>query len=361
MPADTPPLPRADLIDLRSDTMTRPTAGMREAMARALVGDDMVSEDPTVNALQERVATMFGKQAALFVPSGTMSNQIAVNVHTQPGQQILIDEFGHIANYEAGGPAFLSGVSTRFVSGHCGMLDVACLEEAWSHPTVGHPSTRLLCLENTTNIGGGKAYSLTQFQQVCQWGREKELKIHLDGARIFNATIAMGYDVKDLASEVDSISVCFSKGLGCPVGSILIGDADFIAQARKIRKIFGGAMRQAGVLAAAAMYALDHHLLRLEDDHQLAKRLAEGLAQIPGILASPYDVETNIVFFEVDPQIVRGKDFVKHLAEVGVMFYDLGPQRIRALTHLDISADQIETAICLIARQMTTFSSVAVV
>ncbi len=338
-------------IDLRSDTETRPSSAMRQAIANALVGDDMVGEDPTVNLLEQMVAEMCGKEEAVFAPSGTMTNQLAVKVHCQPGDELIIEETGHIANYEAGGPALLSGVSCRFIKGSFGMLDVEELEKAWRPPSRNFAVPTLLCLENTTNIGGGKAYPLDQYLKVCEWGRNRGLKLHLDGARVFNATVARGYSLRDLVDPIDTISICLSKGLGCPVGSILAGSREDMQVARRYRKVFGGSMRQAGILAAAAVYALEHNIDRLADDHALAKKLAQGLATIPGLKLNVDDVETNIVFFEVEPEIGSSTDFVAHMARHGVYFYAMGRQRIRALTHLDVDASQIDQALEILRRE----------
>ncbi|HZT81959.1 MAG TPA: GntG family PLP-dependent aldolase, partial [Gemmataceae bacterium] len=256
------------VIDLRSDTVTRPTPGMRAAMAAAEVGDDVFDEDPTVNRLQERVAALLGKEAALFVPSGTMSNQVCVRTHTQPGDELLCDVNCHIYNYEAGGPAVLSGVTCRCVEGDCGILDVSQLDGLVRPDNEHFVRTRLVCLENTHNRGGGKVYPLEKVQAISAWARRAGLATHLDGARLWNAVVATGVPAQEWARHFDSVSVCFSKGLGAPVGSALAGPRDFVAKARRTRKLFGGGMRQAGVLAAAALYALDHHVERLAEDHR---------------------------------------------------------------------------------------------
>jgi threonine aldolase len=337
-------------IDLRSDTMTRPTPGMRAAIAAAEVGDDMVGEDPTVNRLEARMAEIFGKPAAVFACSGTQSNQMAVRAHCRPGEELLIEAGGHIANYEAGAPAALSGVSVRTLVGDAGRLDVEHLEGAPRGGDQHFAPTRLICLENTTNLGGGRTYPLEQLQRVGEWARKAGLAVHLDGARVFNACVARGYSPRQVGDCVDSVSICFSKGLGCPMGSLLVGSEETIARARQARKLFGGALRQAGMVAAAAEYALDYHVERLAEDHANARRLAEGIAQIPGILLQPETVETNLVYFEIAADWGDAPLFSQQLAENGVKMYALGRQRLRACTHLEVSAEQIDDAVRIIAR-----------
>src|SRR5262245_42720116 len=247
------------VIDLRSDTVTRPTSGMRAAMAAAEVGDDVFFEDPTVNRLQDRVAPLLGKEAALFVPSGTMSNQVCVKTHTQPGDELLLETTCHIYNYEAGGPAVLSGVMCRTVDGDFGVLDVTQLDDKIRPENEHLVRTRLVCLENTHNRGGGRVYPLEKIRAISAWARENGLRMHLDGARLWNAVVASGIPAAEWARHFDSVSVCFSKGLGAPIGSALAGTREFVAKAKRIRKLFGGGMRQAGIAAAAALYAVDHH------------------------------------------------------------------------------------------------------
>jgi threonine aldolase len=326
------------LIDLRSDTVTRPTAGMRAAMATAVVGDDVWHEDPTVNRLEERVAELLGKEAAVFVPSGTMSNQIGIRAHTQPGDELLLDVNCHIYNFEAGGPAVLSGVMCRTLEGDHGILDVTQLEGKVRPDNEHVVRTRLVCLENTHNRGGGKVYPLEKIQAIGVWARQQGLLLHLDGARLWNAIVATGIPAATWAAEFDSVSVCFSKGLGAPVGSALAGPGEFIARARRSRKLLGGGMRQAGVLAAAALYALDHHIDRLAEDHRNARLLAEAIADTPGLRLNPREVDTNLVFFEVDRALGTAKDVAAALLERGVQVNVTGSQMIRACTHLDVSA-----------------------
>jgi threonine aldolase len=337
------------MIDLRSDTVTKPTPAMYEAMVAAELGDDMAGEDPTVNRLEAFVADLLGKKAAVLCTSGTQSNQIGLRCHCQPGDELLIHETGHVANYEGGAPAAMSGISCRLLPGERGMLDVETLEVAWRPQCQHHPRTRLLSLENSTNIGGGAAWPLDRFRSVCEWAREKGLKVHLDGARLFNAAVARGYDVRDIAAHVDTVSICFSKGLGCPFGSILVGSKDDIAKARRARKLFGGALRQAGVIAGAALYALENHVDRLSDDHENARLFAEGIAGLEAIRIRPHEVETNIVFFEVDPAWGTAAELSKRLAERGVRINGVGRQRMRAVTHLDVSRADVLAAAGAIA------------
>lgn len=343
------------LIDLRSDTVTRPTPAMREAIARAEVGDDIYGEDPSVNQLEAHVAAWLGKEAAVYNCSGTQSNQMAIFAHCQPGDEVLLDETAHIANYEAGAPAVLSGVTLRTLRGDgTGRFDVADLEGKVRPDSQHHPITRLVCLENTTNIGGGRVWPLAQAQRVAAWARERRLKIHVDGARLLNATIAAGYSARDFADCADTVSLCFSKGLGCPIGSILVGDAATIARARRARKLFGGALRQVGMMAAAATYAFKHHVQRLADDHRHARLLAIGLAQIPGIIIRPETLETNIVFFDIASECGPAAALSKKLKAAGVLINATGPQRLRACTHLDVSAEQIPTAVDIIRQCLST-------
>jgi threonine aldolase len=324
------------VIDMRSDTVTRPTPGMREAIARAEVGDDMSGEDPTVNRLEARCAELFGKEAAVFACSGTQSNQIAVWAHCVPGDELLIEATGHIANYEGGAPAVLSGVSCRTLVGRHGMIDVADLEGKPRPENQHFCRTRLVCIENTTNAGGGRFYPLAQIERIGRWSHENGLRLHMDGARFFNAAIAGGYSAADAGRHVDSISVCFSKGLGCPMGSILVGSAELIARARRARKLFGGALRQAGIVAAAASYALDHHVERLREDHENAQTFADEIRNIDGLTLDPPDVQSNLVFFQVDPQLGTGAQLSSKLKSRGVLINASGPQRLRACTHLDV-------------------------
>jgi len=336
------------LIDLRSDTVTRPTQAMRQAMAAAEVGDDMMGEDPTVNRLEEIIADLFGRESAVFACSGTQSNQMGVRVHCIPGDELLINETGHIALFEGGAPAALSGVTVRTIVAEGGFLDVSDLEGRIRSHDQHFPRTRLLCLENTTNIGGGRVYPLERLQRVSSWAISHGLKRHLDGARVFNAITAGGYSASDLGKCFDTISICFSKGLGCPMGSMLIGDHDDIAKARRIRKLFGGSLRQAGIVAAAAIYALENHVNRLQEDHDNAKQFAEGLAAIEGIQCNATVVESNLVFFEIDAQQGTAVQLSAAMKEHGVLIGPMGGQRMRAVTHLDVDNADIGRALDVI-------------
>jgi threonine aldolase len=337
MPTDRP-------IDLRSDTVTRPTPAMRAAMRDAEVGDDVFGDDPTVNRLQEQLAALLGKEAALFVPSGTMSNQICIKAHTQPGDELLCEAGCHIYNYEAGGPAVLSGVTCRTIPGDYGILDVTQLEDKVRGDNEHLVRTRLVCLENTHNRGGGRVYPLEKIEAISAWARKHGLAMHLDGARLWNAIVATGVPAKQWTQHFDSVSVCFSKGLGAPVGSALAGAREFVARARRIRKLFGGGLRQVGVLAAAALYALDNHIERLAEDHKNAQTIAQAIAQTPGLRLDPPDVETNLIWFQVEPELGTAKDVAALLKQRGVLVHAAGPQMLRACTHLDVSAAQAERA-----------------
>jgi threonine aldolase len=353
MPTDT-----ASIIDLRSDTVTRPTPGMRAAIAAAEVGDDVFDEDPTVNRLQERVAALLGKEAALFVPSGTMSNQICVKVHTQPGDELLCEATCHVYNFEAGGPAVLSGVTCRTLEGDYGILDVSQLGDK-VRPVNDHlVRTRLVCLENTHNRGGGKVYPLEKIQAISSWARQNGLLMHLDGARLWNAVVASGTPAAEWAVNFDSVSVCFSKGLGAPLGSALAGTREFVTRAKRVRKLLGGGMRQVGVAAAAALYALDHHVERLAEDHRHARVLAQAIADTPGLRLDPPEVETNLVWFEVDPELGTAKDVAAALKQRGIRVHPAGAHVLRACTHLDVSAAQAERAAEVIRQTVPTLTPV---
>jgi threonine aldolase len=342
------------VIDLRSDTVTRPTPAMRTAMANAEVGDDMLGEDPTVNRLERLMADMFGKEAAVFVCSGTQGNQLAVRTHCDAGDELLINETGHIANFEGGAAAALSGVTSRTISAPDGMLDVSDLKDKIRADDQHLCRTRLVCLENTTNLGGGRTYPLQQMQRVAEWAWSNDLKMHLDGARVFNAVVAAGYDPADIGACFNTVSVCFSKGLGCPMGSILLGSEREIYRARRFRKVFGGALRQAGIVAAAALHAMQHHVARLSDDHQNARDLADQISQIDGITIDPQTVETNLIYFEVDPALGTAVQLAGALKSRGVLIGPSGGQRMRAVTHLDVTSQDIQQVVEAIATAVTT-------
>jgi len=337
-------MPTEQPIDLRSDTVTKPTPAMRAAMLGAELGDDVFGEDPTVNRLQERVAALLGKEAALFVPSGTMSNQICVRAHTQPGDELLCETTCHIYNNEAGGPAALSGVTCRTLEGDYGIVDVTQLENKVRPADDHQVRTRLVCLENTHNRGGGRVYPLEKIQAISGWARKSGLILHLDGARLWNAVVATGIAAQEWARPFDSVSVCFSKGLGAPIGSALAGPREFVTRARRIRKLFGGGMRQAGILAAAALFALEHHVQRLAEDHQNARVIAQAIAETPGLRLDPPEVETNLVWFEVDADLGTARAVAAALKQRGVLVHAAGPQMLRACTHLDLSCAQVERA-----------------
>jgi threonine aldolase len=332
------------IIDLRSDTVTKPSPGMRAAMAAAEVGDDVYREDPTINHLEERVAAMLGKEAALFVPSGSMSNQLAVKTHTQPGDELICEEYCHIYNWEAGGPAFLSSVTCRTICAEYGIIEIEQLRDKIRPINEHMVRTRLVCLENTHNRGGGRIFPLEKVESICGWAHEHGLVTHLDGARLWNAIVATGVPARTWGEHFDSVSVCFSKGLGAPVGSALAGPKDFINRAHRYRKIFGGAMRQAGVLAAAVLYALDNNVQRLADDHRNAQVIAQAIADTPGLRLVPPDIHTNLVWFEVDPELGTAQELVKTMAAKGIMLGLGGTHVLRACTHLDVSAADAERA-----------------
>jgi threonine aldolase len=332
------------LIDLRSDTVTQPTPAMRQAMAAAEVGDDVLGADPTAARLEERIAQMLGKEAALFMPSGTMTNQVAVRLHCRAGDEFLCESDCHIYNYEQGAFAQLSGVVAQTIRGTGGILR-QCQFVPLVRPDNDHlVRTRLICLENTHNRGGGRILPLDEVERIAGWARNVGLAMHLDGARLFNAVVASGIEPTRWAASFDTVSVCFSKGLGAPVGSALAGSREMIVRARRHRKLFGGGMRQCGIIAAGALYALEHHINRLAEDHDNARRLAEYVREASGITLAYDDVETNIVFFDVDSRLGSAGDFVTRLGREGVLALAETPQRVRALTHLNVSRQDIEAA-----------------
>ncbi len=347
------------VADLRSDTVTKPSPDMRKALAAADVGDDVLGDDPTVIALQRRAAELLGHDAALLVPSGTMANAIAIRTHTQPGDEIIAQAESHFYYYEAAGFAAMSGCSTRMIQGRRGLFTPEEIDPLIRPPDVHFARSRLLILENTHNRGGGTIWPLEQLDAVIARARQHNLAVHIDGARLMNAAVALGVPPARLAAHADSVAMCFSKGLGAPVGSILAGSADFIARADRYRKMFGGTMRQSGLLAAAALYALDHNVARLAEDHDNAKHLARALAEIPGLSLNPDDVQTNMVFFEVDPAWGSAETLYRTLEARGVRTFDVGPQRMRAVTHLDVSRTQIDDALDVITNVMATPAEVS--
>src|SRR5437660_2647477 len=335
------------MIDLRSDTVTKPTPAMRRAMADAEVGDDVYGEDPTVNRLQERAAEIFEKEAALFVPSGSMGNQIAVKLHTRPGQEVVIEERGHIFNFEMATMAAFSGCVARTVRTHdgSGILNWEEIAGAIHHNSAYYVApTGLIAIENSHNLAGGSVMTRARTEQICERAHALKLPVHLDGARIFNAATALGESVASLARPADSVMFCLSKGLGAPVGSMLLGTRAFIDEARVIRKMLGGGMRQAGVLAAAGLIALEESPKRLPEDHANAKRLAEGLAELPGMKIDPEKVVTNIVIFDVTETGQTADAICAQLKDRGVLAAGFGSS-IRMVTHYDVSLADIETAL----------------
>jgi threonine aldolase len=334
------------MIDLRSDTVTRPSNGMRQAMAAAEVGDDVYGEDPSALRLQERAAELLGKEAALFVPTGTMANQLALLCHCERGNDVLVGEGAHCMLYESGAGAAWAQV-TFSVVGKGGLFTVDEMLAAIKPSEYHYPQTRLCALENTHNRAGGKIFPQSEIEKIAEVADARGIAVHIDGARIWNASIATGLPTQQLARPADTVSACFSKGLGAPAGSVLAGSRELIQRAHRYRKMLGGGMRQVGVLCAAAWYALDHHFTRLAEDHANARRLAEGLAAMPGIALDPSQVETNIVIFELES--IDAKEFVQRSAAAGIRMNAIGPKRIRAVTHLDVSANDIERALSALA------------
>ncbi len=331
-------------IDLRSDTVTQPTAGMRQAIANAEVGDDVIDKDPTIERLQDLCAEMLGMEAAIFMPSGTMTNQIAIRVHCQPGDEFICEAGCHIYNYEQAAFAQLSGVSPKTVDGDFGVLHVDQLRGLIRPDNEHLVRTRLVCLENTHNRGAGRIQPYENVAEICQWAKENGLRRHLDGARLFNAAVATGIDLADWAQYFDTVSVCFSKGLGAPVGSALAGPRELIKRARRARKLFGGGMRQAGIIAAGALYALENNVDRLAEDHANAQVLADAVRQSEGLNLQPENVDTNIVIFQVDSNLGTASQFVEAMGTKGVLAMATAPQLIRLVTHLDVSAEQVARA-----------------
>ncbi|HMO83941.1 MAG TPA: low-specificity L-threonine aldolase [Lacipirellulaceae bacterium] len=332
------------MIDLRSDTVTCPTPAMREAMAAAEVGDDVFGEDPTVRRLEERVAALCGKPAALFVPSGTMGNQIGVRLHCQGGDEFLCEAGCHIYNYEQGAYAQLFGVAARPIPTDDGVLTLDHVQDQVRRDNVHLPLTRLLCLENTHNRGAGRALPYDGVVALCRWAADEGLARHLDGARLMNAVVASGISASQWCQHFDTISVCFSKGLGAPIGSAIVGPDEAIARARRLRKALGGGWRQAGILAAGALYALDHHVDRLAEDHAAARILAAAVSQCDGLALDPPHVDTNIVIFRIDDRLGTAAQLVERLRERGVRMGVNARQKVRAVTHLGVSRDEVTRA-----------------
>ncbi len=329
-------------IDLRSDTVTRPSKAMREAMANAEVGDDVFGDDTTVNLLQKKCAELTGKESALFVPSGSMANQLAINMHTNPAEEVIVEWDSHVIRYETAAPSVLSGVQLMPLKGNKGVISVDDIvnniRPDWYH----YPKTSLICLENTHNRAGGTVYPLKDIKQAREAAKKFNLKMHLDGARIFNAVVASGVSISEYAENFDSISICFSKGLGAPIGSILCGAKKDIEKAHKFRKIIGGGMRQAGIIAAGALYALEHNIERLKEDHKNARHFAEGIADLDDVDIDLSTVQTNLVIFKVKGDAAKLR---MELEKKNVILTNDGPEKIRAVFHLDVSEEQTEQAI----------------
>ena len=336
------------MIDLRSDTVTKPTDEMRKAMARAEVGDDVYGEDPTVNRLQDMAATMLGKRFALFVPSGTMANQLAIRAQTQPGQEIIVESKSHVVRYEQGAAGALAGVQLHWVTSERGIMTVEQVEAA-IRPNDAHSiTTALICVENTHNAGGGTIYPLSTIEKIRALAVRHSIPMHLDGARLFNAVAATTLPPTVYAQHFETISLCLSKGLGAPVGSLLLSnDQRLMDRARRFRRMYGGAMRQAGILAAAGIYALERHVARLKTDHDHAKKLARLLQQIPVIQITPQHVETNIVIFDILDEHRSPAELVTAFKEQGLLINAVGGQSYRAVTHLQITDKQIDEAVAI--------------
>lgn len=329
-----------EIIDLRSDTVTKPNSGMLEAMFNANIGDDVFGEDPTVNLLEEKAAELFGKERGLFCPSGTMTNQIAIRCHTRPGDEVICDVNSHIYLYEGGGISSNSGVQAKLVQGDRGRISAGQIEENINPDYDWLTQTKLVSLENTGNKAGGSYYDLKTMSAISDICKKNNLALHMDGARIFNAITESGYSAKEVGSLFDSVSVCLSKGLGAPVGSLLVGTNDFIKRARRVRKVFGGGMRQAGYLAAAGIYALDNNIARLKDDHKRAKELGNCLGRLP-MVADVLPVDTNIVIFNLLPEI-SVELFLQKLKAQNIVAIGFGKQAVRMVTHLDFTDDMLQ-------------------
>ena len=329
------------IVDLRSDTVTKPTKAMLAAMLSAEVGDDVFEEDPTLNALEAKAAAMFGHEAGLFCPSGTMTNQVAIRVHTHAGAEVICDRSSHVYNYEGGGIAVNSRASVRLLHGDRGRFTGDDVRANINNPNDVHlPLTKLVCVEDTCNRGGGCFYDLETLKGIQQATKEAGLPLHLDGARVFNALVETGYDYVEYGQLFDSISVCLSKGLGAPIGSVLLGSMEFIRSARRVRKVLGGGMRQVGILAAAADYALDHHITRLKEDHERGRALGAELAK-QAYVKEVIPVETNIVVFVLNDDVPQA-DFLANCQQNGIRCVGFGPQRVRMVTHLDIGDAHME-------------------
>jgi threonine aldolase len=335
------------ITDLRSDTFTKPSSAMLEAMMNASVGDDVFGEDPSVNELEALSAAMFGMEAAVFCPSGTMTNQIGIKCHTQPGDEVICDKFSHVYQYEAGGIAFNSGCSVKLIDGQAGRITASQVQEAINPDDVHKPGTTLVSLENTANRGGGGCYEFAHILEIKEICLKNNLKLHLDGARLWNALVAKGESAKQYGEAFDSISICLSKGLGTPLGSVLLGNAAFIKKARRIRKVLGGGMRQAGFMAAAGIYALQNNIERVADDHHHAKLIANALLE-KDFTGAMMPVETNIIIFEVKENYTP-QSFVEYLKKIDVLCLPISTTQVRMVTHLDVTPAMVASLVQVIA------------
>jgi threonine aldolase len=332
------------IIDLRSDTVTKPTPAMLRAMMSSPLGDDVFGDDPTVIKLEKETARLLGKPAGLFVPSGTMGNQLAVMTHTRPGDEVILDYESHIFRYEVAGAAVMSGVQFNALRGPGGVMLAEQIREAIRPADIHQPQTALVCLENTHNRAGGTVYPVDEIGRINSICRKNKIRLHLDGARLWNASVASKIPLKEYSKYFDSVMVCFSKGLGCPVGSVLAGDRDFIEKARRHRKMLGGGMRQAGLLAGAGLYALKHNIRRLVEDHERAKALAAKISQLPGVNLDQDSVQTNIIVFDVARSGMNAEQALQKLARRGLWLVSFGRTRLRAVTHLDVDDRDMKKA-----------------
>ncbi|MBN2225618.1 MAG: aminotransferase class I/II-fold pyridoxal phosphate-dependent enzyme [Deltaproteobacteria bacterium] len=333
------------MIDLRSDTITRPTEPMRRAMYEAQVGDDVFFEDPTVNRLQERVAALLGKERALWVASGTMGNLLSIKALTQPGEEVILETENHIFVYEAAGSAVVSGVQLSPIQGKRGLITRPQVEAAIRPADIHQPRTSVVVIENTHNRAGGAVIPLGEIERISELCQQRGISMHMDGARLLNAVVASGIEARRYAQHFDTVTICFSKGLGVPMGSMIAGSGAVMDRVHRFRKMIGGGQRQVGIVAAAALYALDHHVERLAEDHANAKRLAEALSMLPDVSVNPEEVDTNIVIFQVDPARMSPTDVVVEMQKRAVLMFPFGPTNVRCVTHLDVSSDDIEAAI----------------
>ena len=340
------------MIDLRSDTVTKPSAAMRRAMAEAEVGDDVFMQDPSVNRLQQRAAEIFGREAGLFVPSGSMGNLVCIMAQTQPGQEVICEAAGHIYNYEMAAMAAIAGVLPRVVNASNGIMTWEQISQAIRPKAYFRPQTGLVSLENTHNMAGGTVYPTRLAHAICDHAHEAGLRVHLDGARVFNAAVHIGQSVAEITKKFDSVQFCLSKGLGAPVGSMIVGSREFIERCRSIRKMLGGGMRQAGVIAAAGLIALEDGPKRLYIDHENAKILAQGLAAIPGIRVDPSYVQTNIVIYDVRETKLSSAEFLERIGRRQVLGVPVDAERIRMVTHLDVDRSDVEAAVGIIAEAL---------